>query len=72
MRWTMSGAYVGRLLVPCDDTDSSLYPACRHLMFLESLQNIYKRAETIPPAEEQDFALFVYIAVAVSHPYFDE
>lgn len=37
-----------------------------HLMFVEQLQNVYRKAGTIPPQEGQEFAHFAYIAVAVS------
>lgn len=34
-------------------------------MFVEQLYNVYKRAESIPPREEQEFTHFSYIAIAV-------
>jgi hypothetical protein len=34
-------------------------------MFVEATQNIYRQAETIPPAEERNFAYFTYILMAV-------
>jgi len=38
-------------------------------MFVESLQNIYRQAETIPPSEERNFAYFAYIALAMIHQH---
>lgn len=73
--WDMAGMYVHFL--PMADCGPPLtmycHPKCSHYIITEALANIYSKADSIPPKEQEKFAHFSLIGVQlIGHHHWAE